>query len=68
MRLPIVQYPGVAINNLPYFTPVFQTKEQVKHFCGYVTGLIVGDRKTIAAINALFLCITIWAWTSYLAV
>ena len=55
MRLPVVQFPSVVIENLPYFTPVFQTKEQVKHFCEYVTGLVVGNRKTIAAINALFL-------------
>jgi len=55
MRLPIVQFPSVVIDNLPYFTPVFQTEEQVKHFCEYVTGLIVGDKKTVAAINALFL-------------
>jgi len=32
MQMPIVQYPNVVINNLSYFTPVFQTKEQVKHF------------------------------------
>jgi DDE superfamily endonuclease len=55
MRLPIVQYPNVVVNNLPYFMPVFQTEEQVKHFCEYVTGLMAGDKKTIAAINALFL-------------
>lgn len=55
MRLPIVQYPSVVVNNLPYFMPVFQTEEQVKHFCEYVTGLMAGDKKTIAAINALFL-------------
>ena len=55
MRLPIVQFPSVVIDNLPYFTPVFQTEEQVKHFCEYVTGLIVGDKKTVASINALFL-------------
>jgi hypothetical protein len=55
MRLPIVQYPSIVIDNLPYFTPVFQTEEQVKHFCEYVTGLIVGDKKTVASINALFL-------------
>jgi hypothetical protein len=55
MRLPIVQFPSIVIDNLPHFTPVFQTEEQVKHFCEYVTGLIVGDKKTVAAINALFL-------------
>jgi len=55
MRLPIVRYPSVVVNTLPYFRPVFQTEEQVKHFCEYVTGLMVGDKKTIAAINALFL-------------
>ena len=55
MQMPIVQYPSVVVNNLPYFTPVFQTEEQVKHFCEYVTGLMAGDKKTVAAINALFL-------------
>jgi len=55
MRLPIVQFPSIVIDNLPYFTPVFQTEEQVKHFCEYVTGLITGDKKTVTAINALFL-------------
>ena len=55
MRLPIVQYPSIVIDNLLYFTPVFQTEEQVKHFCEYVTGLIVGDKKTVTSINTLFL-------------
>jgi hypothetical protein len=34
---------------------VFQTAEQRKHFCEYVTGLIAGDKATITAINDLFL-------------
>jgi SRSO17 transposase len=55
MRLPIVRFPNIVLNNLSHFTAVFQTEEQVKHFCEYVTGLMVGDKKTIAAINALFL-------------
>jgi hypothetical protein len=55
MRLPVVQFPRVIVNNLPHFTAVFQSEEQVKHFCEYVTGLIVGDRKTVTTINALFL-------------
>ena len=55
MRLPIVQFPSVVVNNLAYFAPVFTTEEQVRHFCEYVTGLIAGDKATIAAINALFL-------------
>jgi len=55
MRLPIVEYPEIVTNNLPYFAPVFQTAEQRKHFCEYVTGLLAGDRKTITAINRLFL-------------
>lgn len=55
MRLPIVQFPSVVVNNLMYFAPMFTTEEQVKHFCEYVTGLIAGDKATIAAINALFL-------------
>lgn len=55
MRLPIVQYPSIVVNNLPYFTSVFRTEEQKKHFCEYVTGLIAGDKKTVAAINELFL-------------
>jgi hypothetical protein len=32
--------------------PVFQTEERAKHFCEYITGLMAGDKKTIAAINA----------------
>jgi hypothetical protein len=55
MRLPIVQFPSIVVNNLMHFAPVFTTDEQVKHFCEYVTGLIAGDKATIAAINALFL-------------
>lgn len=55
MRLPIVQFPSIVVNNLVHFAPVFATEEQVKHFCEYVTGLIAGDKATIAAINALFL-------------
>jgi len=55
MRLPIVQYPSIVADNLQYFASVFKTEEQKKHFCEYVTGLIVGDKKTVAAINGLFL-------------
>lgn len=55
MRLPIVQFPRIVAENLAYFAPVFQTDEQRKHFCEYVTGLIAGDKATIRAINALFL-------------
>lgn len=55
MRLPIVQFPRIVVENLGYFAPVFQTTEQQKHFCEYVTGLIAGDKATISAINALFL-------------
>ena len=55
MRLPIVQFPRIVVENLGYFAPVFQTAEQQKHFCEYVTGLIAGDKTTITAINALFL-------------
>lgn len=55
MRLPIVQYPSIVVNNLPSFASVFQTEEQKKHFCEYVTGLIAGDKKTITTINGLFL-------------
>ncbi len=55
MRLPIVQFPNIVVNNLSHFAPVFTTEEQKKHFCEYVTGLIVGDKATITAINALFL-------------
>ena len=53
MRLPFVQFPNIVIESLAYFAPVFQTDEQVKHFCEYVTGLIAGDRKTVSAINIL---------------
>jgi hypothetical protein len=55
MQLPIVQFPSIVDKNLSHFAPVFQTEEQLKHFREYVTGLIVGDKKTVAAINALFL-------------
>ena len=55
MRLPIVQFPRIVIENLDYFASVFQTTEQQKHFCEYVTGLIAGDKATVTAINALFL-------------
>lgn len=55
MGLPIVQFPRIVAENLSYFAPVFETAEQRKHFCEYVTGLIAGDKATIAAINALFL-------------
>lgn len=55
MRLPIVKFPQIVQDSLPDFAAVFQTAEQQKHFCEYVTGLIVGDKKTVAAINALYL-------------
>jgi hypothetical protein len=55
MRLPIVEFPSIVLDNLTHFVPVFSTGEQVKHFCEYVTGLIAGDQATITAINALFL-------------
>lgn len=55
MRLPIVQFPNIVVNNLAHFASVFATEEQKKHFCEYVTGLMVGDKATITAINALFL-------------
>jgi SRSO17 transposase len=55
MRVPIVEYPEIVRRNLPQFEAVFANKNQVKHFCEYVTGLIAGDKATIQAINALFL-------------
>lgn len=55
MRLPIVQYPNIVVENLSNFSSVFTTEEQQKHFCEYITGLIAGDKATITAINALFL-------------
>ena len=55
MRVPIVEYPEIVRQNLPQFESIFANKNQVKHFCEYVTGLIVGDKATIQAINALFL-------------
>lgn len=55
MHLPIVQFPQVVTANLAWFASEFQTREQQKHFCEYVTGLIAGDKATVAAINALFL-------------
>ena len=55
MRLPIVQYPSIVVDNLYHFASIFTTTEQQKHFCEYVTGLMAGDKKTVNAINALFL-------------
>jgi hypothetical protein len=55
MRLPIVQHPSIVVNNLPYFASIFQTEEQKKLFCEYVTGLITGDKKPVTTINGLFL-------------
>jgi hypothetical protein len=55
MRVPIVEYPQIVQQNLPYFRQVFANRNQVKHFCEYVTGLIAGDKATIQAINDLFL-------------
>jgi hypothetical protein len=55
MRLPIVQFPQIVVNNLTHFETFFQSDEQIKHFCEYVTGLMCGDKKTITAINELYL-------------
>jgi hypothetical protein len=55
MRLPIVGYPHIVSENLAHFAPVFATREQQKHFCEYVTGLIASDKATVSAINDLFL-------------
>jgi hypothetical protein len=55
MRFPIVQYPQIVTDNLWWFASEFRTCEQQKHFCEYVTGLIAGDKATVAAINQLFL-------------
>ena len=54
MRLPIVEFPHIVSENLAHFAPVFATREQQKHFCEYVTGLIAGDKATVSAINDLF--------------
>jgi hypothetical protein len=55
MRIPIVAYPQIVEDSLQYFGAVFQSPEQGKHFCEYVTGLIAGDQGTVQAINNLFL-------------
>lgn len=55
MRMPIVGFPTIVAQNFAHFAPVFQRKEQRKHFCEYVTGLIAGDKATVQAINDLFL-------------
>jgi hypothetical protein len=55
MRMPIVQFPSIVLDNLAHFASVFGRAEQRKHFCEYVTGLIAGDQATVQAINALFL-------------
>jgi hypothetical protein len=54
MRLPIVEFPHIVRDHLAHFAPVFATREQQKHFCEYVTGLIAGDKATVSAINELF--------------
>ena len=54
MRLPIVEYPEIVRKNLNEFAGVFRTREQKKHFCEYITGLIAGDEATVKAINELF--------------
>ena len=55
MRFPIVAYPQIVEESLKYFGSVFQSPEQSKHFCEYVTGLIAGEQGTVQAINNLFL-------------
>lgn len=55
MKLPIVDYPKIVKDGLERFGSIFQSPEQRKHFCEYVTGLIVGNKATIQAINELFL-------------
>lgn len=55
MRFPIVAYPQIVEESLKYFGSVFQSPEQCKHFCEYVTGLMVGDQGTVQAVNNLFL-------------
>ncbi len=55
MRFPIVAYPQIVEESLKYFGSVFQSPEQCKHFCEYVTGLIAGGQGTVQAINNLFL-------------
>jgi hypothetical protein len=55
MRMPIVQFPQIVVENLAHFAPVFQTGKQRKHFCEYVTGLIAGEKAAVQAINDLFL-------------
>ena len=55
MRMPVVQFPSIVLDNLVHFAPLFGREEQRKHFCEYVTGLIAGDQATVQAINALFL-------------
>ena len=54
MRLPIVEFPHIVSEHLAHFAPVFATREQQKHFCEYVTGLIAADKATVSAINDLF--------------
>ena len=53
--LPIVRFPRIVEQQASWFDPVFTTAEQRKHFREYVTGLIVGDKATVTAINQLFL-------------
>ena len=55
MRLPIVDFPEIVSQNIKHFGSIFSTREQQKHFCEYVSGLIAGDEATITSINALYL-------------
>lgn len=53
--LPVVQFPQIIEQQAAWFDPVFTSDEQRKHFREYVTGLIVGDKATVTAINRQFL-------------
>ena len=54
MRLPIVKYPKIITDEMKKLETIFKTAEK-KHFCEYITGLIVGNKATIRTINNLFL-------------
>lgn len=49
----LVRLPSVIERYAPYFKDLFSEKGYV-HFCRFLSGLLVGDNKTIEGINRLF--------------
>ena len=49
----LVRLPSVIERYAPYFKDLFSAEGYV-HFCHFLSGLLVGDNKTIEGINRLF--------------